>query len=248
VSPELMRRHPGPVLVKRTIKTVGIGEAQVDETLSPLLKSTNPSIGIYARADGIHVRIAAKADMQEEARRLIEPVEAEVRKLLGTAVWGADDDTFESVVGELMKARNLTMAAMESCTGGLLSDTITNVTGSGDFFLGALVSYATEVKEMFGVDPEIIKQHGVVSPETAAAMAAEVRKNFGTDVGIGITGVAGTEPVDGAPAGQVYIGIDGGEKLGKHGLGFQFPQSRPAIKRRAVTQALMLLRRALLGE
>jgi nicotinamide-nucleotide amidase len=249
VSPELLRRHPGTVLIKRTLKTAGIGEASVDEMLSPLLKATNPSIGIYARADGIHVRIGAKADTQAEARRLIEPVEAEARRILGAAIWGFDDDTFESVVGDILRARGLTLAVMESCTGGLLSDTITNVAGSSDYFRGGIVSYATEVKQRFGVDPAIIKQHGVVSEATAAAMAKQIRETLGADIGIGITGVAGvagSEPQDGVPSGQVYIALNGGDKLAPQTLSFLFQQSRQAIKRRAVTQSLMLLRRALL--
>jgi PncC family amidohydrolase len=134
---------------------------------------------------------------------------------------------------------------MESCTGGLFADTITNVPGSSRYFRGGIVSYATEVKEMMGVDPSIIAGHGVVSAETAAAMAAAVRERLQADIGIGITGVAGPEPQDGVPVGQVYIALSGGEKVPAQALAFQFNQSRTAIKRRAVTQAIMLLRRAL---
>jgi nicotinamide-nucleotide amidase len=248
VAPELAKRSTGTVLIKRTLKTAGLGESNVDEMLSHLLKSNNPSIGLYARADGVHVRLGAKAATAEDARRLIQPVEAEIRRILHPHVWGDDDDTFESVVGETLAQRGLTLAAMESCTGGLLSDTITNVPGSSRYFRGGIVSYATEVKEMMGVDPSIIQTHGVVSAETAAAMAAAVRQRLQADIGIGITGVAGPEPQDGVPVGQVYIALDGGQKVPSQALAFQFNQSRAAIKRRAVTQAIMLLRRALVEE
>jgi len=247
VSPELARRSTGTVLIKRTLKTAGLGESNVDEMISHLLKGNNPSIGLYARADGVHVRMGAKAATPEEARALIAPVEAQIRAILQPHVWGADDDTFESVVGETLAQRGLTLAAMESCTGGLLSDTITNVPGSSRYFRGGIVSYATEVKAMMGVDASIIAAHGVVSAETAAAMAAAVRERLVADIGIGITGVAGPEPQDGVPVGQVYIALDGGEKVASQALAFQFNQSRVAIKRRAVTQAIMLLRRALVG-
>jgi len=247
VAPELLRRRPGAVLITRTIKTAGIGEGSVDEMLSPLLKTTNPSVGIYARADGIHVRIAAKAPTEEEARKMIEPLEAEMRRILGGAVWGADDDTFESVIGEMLVERGLTLAVMESCSGGLLADAITNVPGSSRYFRGGIVSYATEVKEAMGVDPAVIREHGVVSAETAAAMARAVRERLDADIGVGVTGVAGPEPQEDAPVGLVYIAVDGGEKVAPQSLSFQFAQSRQAIKRRAVTQAIMLLRRALLG-
>jgi len=245
VAPELERRHPGNVLVTRTLKTAGIGEGQLDEMISPLLKTTNPSIGVYARADGVHVRIGAKAATAAEARALIEPVEAEARRILGAAVWGADADSFESVIGELLVERGLTLAVMESCTGGLLSDVITNVPGSSRYFRGGIVAYATEIKEAMGVDPAVIAAHGVVSAETAAAMAAAVRERLGADIGIGVTGVAGPEPQDGVPVGQVYVGLDGGDRLPAQALSFEFNQSREAIKRRAVTQTIALLRRAL---
>jgi nicotinamide-nucleotide amidase len=103
VAPELLRRNPGSVLITRTLKTAGIGEGTVDEMMSPLLKSTNPSIGIYARADGVHLRLAAKAPDEAAAWRLIRPVEEETRRILGPALWGADEDTFESVAGDMMK-------------------------------------------------------------------------------------------------------------------------------------------------
>jgi nicotinamide-nucleotide amidase len=247
VAPELAKRSTGTVLIKRTLKTAGLGESNVDEMLSPLLKGTNPSIGLYARADGVHVRLGAKAATPDEARALIAPVEAQIREILHPHVWGADNDTFESVVGETLAQRNLTLAAMESCTGGLLADTITNVPGSSRYFRGSIVSYATEVKQMMGVDPSVIAEHGVVSAETAAAMAAAVRQQLQADIGIGITGVAGPDPQDGVPVGQVYIAVDGGEKVPSQALAFQYNQSRTAIKRRAVTQAIMLLRRALVG-
>jgi nicotinamide-nucleotide amidase len=244
VAPQLLKLNPGIVLVKRTLKTAGLGESNVDEILSPLLKTANPSVGIYARADGVHVRLAAKAPSPAQAQTLIEPVEAQMRALLAPHVWGVDDDTFESVIGDMLKARGLTLAAMESCTGGLLADTITNVAGSSTYFRGAIVSYATDVKELMGVDPAIIAEHGVVSQPTANAMALAVRERLHADIGVGITGVAGPDPQDGVPVGQVYIAVATSAGTPEE-LSFQFPQSRTAIKRRAVTQAILLLYRAL---
>jgi nicotinamide-nucleotide amidase len=246
VAPELLRRQPGTVLIKRTLKTAGIGESNVDELLSPLLKSNNPSIGIYARADGVQVRIAAKAETPEEARQLIAPVEADARRLLDPFVWGADDDTFETVIGKMLIERGLTLAVMESCTGGSLANLLTDVPGSSAYFRGGIVSYATEVKSLMGVDPELIAEFGVISAETAAAMATAVRERLEADIGIGITGVAGPEPQDGAPVGLVFIALDGGGKVPDQSLRLEYPQSRQAIKRRAVTQSITLLRRALL--
>ncbi len=247
VTPQLRQRSTEAVLVKRTLKTVGIGEGTVDELLSPLLKSENPSIGIYARGDGVHVRIGAKAPTKDQAAKLIEPLEREARKTLGDAIWGVDDESLESVVGQMLTKRGLSLALMESCTGGQLADVITNVPGSSTYFRGGIVAYATEIKEMIGVEPALIREHGVISDATAAAMATAVRQRFTADIGIATTGVAGPGPQDGIAAGQIHVGIDGGELFPSQALSYQFNQSREANKRRAVTQALMLLRRSLLA-
>lgn len=247
VAPELERRSAGrrTVLVARTLKTVGLGEGHVDELVSPLLKSPNPTIGVYARADGVQLRIAAKAATREEATALIEPVEAEVRRLLGNIVWGADEDTLEAVVGDLLRRYGLTLATMESCTGGLLAHTITNVPGSSDYFRGGLVAYATETKVSWGVDPEVIDEHGAVSVECAQAMARAAREGLSASIGIGITGVAGPGPQEEKPPGTVHVGLDA-EFGVPQTVSYQFAQGREAVKRRAVTTALALTRRMVL--
>ena len=245
VAPELARRHSGAVLVVRTLKTIGLGEGTVDEMVSPLLKSSNPSIGVYARADGIQLRIAAKAASVEDGRRLIAPVEAEARRILGSAVWGADDDTLAGAVGTMLREQGLTLATMESCTGGLLGSTITDVPGSSDYFKGGLVSYATGMKIAWGVDRQIIAEHGVISGECAQAMARAVRDRLGSDVGIGVTGVAGPDPQEEKPVGTIHVAVVLGEEPPQT-VSYVFAQGREAVKRRAVTTALALLRRALL--
>ena len=246
VAPELLRRNPGSILITRTLKTAGIGEGTVDEMVSPLLKSTNPSIGIYARADGVHLRLAAKAPDEAGAWRLIRPVEEEARNILGPAIWGADDDTFESVVCDMMKERGVTLATMESCTGGLLASTITDVPGSSGCFKGGLVSYQTELKIAWGVPAEVIEEHGVISQECARAMAAAAREKLEASVGIGITGVAGPDEQEGKPAGTIHIAIDA-MWAAPQSMSYTFPQGRGAVKRRAVTTALVLLRQSLLN-
>ena len=247
VAPELRKRAGGSIIVSRTIKTVGIGEGSVDEMISDLLKSTNPSIGVYARADGIHVRIGAKAATHEEAATMIEPLEHRALEILGDAVWGFDEDSFESVVTHLLEEKDVQLAVMESCTGGALSNTLTNVPSISSHFRGGVVSYATEVKEIMGVAPEIIREHGVISPEVAMAMAVAAREQLKADIGIGITGVAGPDPQEGHPVGEVHIALAGSSRIANDSLSFTFPSSRESIKRRAVTQSLMLLRRALLA-
>lgn len=246
VAPELMRRNPGSVLITRTLKTAGVGEGTVDEMMSPLLKSMNPSIGIYARADGVHVRLAAKAPDEATAWNLLTPVEEDARRILGPAVWGTDDDTFESVVGDMMKEKRVSVATMESCTGGLLASTLTDVAGSSAYFRGGLVSYQTELKLEWGVDAAIVSEHGVVSAETAREMARVARERMEASVGIGITGVAGPDEQEGKPVGTVHIAIDA-MWAAPQVMSYTFPQGRAAVKRRAVTTALVLLRQSLLA-
>jgi nicotinamide-nucleotide amidase len=244
VVPELKRRPTGSIIVSRTLKTIGIGEGTVDEMVAELLSSSNPTIGTYARADGVHLRLTAKAASKEEAEALIAPIEERARQILGKAIWGVDEETLQQAVGEVLRERGLTLATMESCSGGLLANTLTDIPNSSDYFLGGFVSYATELKMQWGVDRRIIEEHGVISEECARAMAVAARDQTGANIGMGITCVAGPADQDGKPAGTVHVAVDGGELGASHAQYF-FPQSREAVKRRAVLTALMLLRRLL---
>jgi nicotinamide-nucleotide amidase len=244
IEPELRRRSRGIVLVSRTLKTSDVTEGLVDELLGDLKHAANPSVSVYSRADGIQVRIAAKAADRQAAEALIAPVEAEARRVLGDAVWGADADTLEGVVGRTLRERGLTLATMESCTGGLLASTITDVPGSSGYFKGGLVSYATEMKLAWGVSREVIEAYGVISAECAREMARVARERLSADVGIGVTGVAGPEEQEGKPVGTVHIAVDDGRGEARV-VSYQFAQSREMVKRRAVTTALSLLRRTL---
>jgi nicotinamide-nucleotide amidase len=243
VAPRLRERVRGAVLVTRTLKTIGIGEGHLDEMLGKLTRSQNPTIGVYARPDGVHVRIGAKAADEESARALIAPMEERVRAILGEYIWGADDETLELVVGRLLRERGLTLATMESCTGGLLADTITNVPGSSAYFRAGYVAYDPEVKVALGVQRGLIESHGVVSAEVAADMARAARAVASADIGVGITGVAGPDPLEGKPPGTVHIGLHDGETAQVQSMTFY--QGRLATKRRAVTIALGMLWRHL---
>ena len=110
----------------------------------------------------------------------------------------------------MLRERGLTLATMESCTGGLLASTITDVPGSSDYFKGGLVSYATEMKLAWGVSREVVETHGVISAECAREMARVARERLSADMGIGVTGVAGPDEQEGKPAGTVHIALDDG--------------------------------------
>ncbi|MCZ6706421.1 MAG: competence/damage-inducible protein A [Chloroflexi bacterium] len=246
VAPRLRERSTGTIIVSRTLKTIGIGEGTVDDTVGPLLTSTNPTIGVYAKRDGVHLRVTAKANTKAEASALIQPAEDRIRELFGSAVWGADDDTLQASVGALLKQQGLTIAVMESCTGGLLASTLTDVPGSSEYFKGGLVTYSEATKRQYGVPAHVIEQYGVVSEETAAAMATAVRSELGADIGVGVTGVAGPDPHGGQPVGTTIIALE--SPAGTASANYVFAQTREVIKARAVTTALLLVRRAALGE
>jgi len=228
------------ILVSRTLKTTGLGESTVDEMMTPLLSGTNPSIGIYHRSDGVHARISAKAETFEEAWRLIEPVEEEARKILGNYIWGTDDESIASAVGRMITEQRLTLALMESATGGAIANAITDHEGASTSFVGSLVTYTAQAKVDNGVPPEILAMHGIISRETAEAMAKAARERLHADIGIGVTGIAGGEEVEGQPPGTMHIALADGERV-EYSYS-RYYQGRQAAKSRAVLNALTLLR------
>jgi len=243
IKPE-MQKLCSSVIFSRTLKILGLGEAKVDEMISHLLSSTNPTIGVYAKPTGIELRLTAKAPSQKDAEKMIAPLEAQIRSVVGDYIWGVDSDIMEKVVGDLLRERGLKLATMESCTGGLLSSLITDVPGSSDYFNGGLVTYSNEMKVAFGVPPELIARYGAVSSEVAESMAAAARNRLGADIGIGTTGVAGPDELEGKPVGTIYIGITDGKTT--RSIMTAFPQQRPRIKRYAAMSALFELRRLLI--
>lgn len=244
VLPRLQQKTEGTVILSKTLKIFDLTEAKVDELVSPFLSATNPTLATYAKADGIHLRITAKARVASEAQQLIDQREADIRAILDDNIWGVDFDSLESIVGALFMAKGLTLATMESSTGGLLANVITNVPGSSKYFRGGLVTYADEAKAAFGLDAQLISQYGAVSAEAAEAMATTARDKLGTAIGVGLTGVTGPIEIEGKPVGTIFVGIDDGQR--KKSLTKNYPGNRLQVKQRAVTSALFELRRILL--
>lgn len=168
-----------------------------------------------------------------------------VRSLLEENIWGTDEETLEVLVGALLRKKHLSLATMESCSGGLLASTITDVPGSSTYFKGGLVSYSNRMKESWGVPSELIDRYGAVSAEVALAMATAVRKLMDANIGLSVTGVAGPDPLEGKPVGLVFVGIDDGKKA--RAVKGNYPPPRPQIKRRATVAALFELRKTLIS-
>lgn len=236
-----LRPRAGATLFTRILRVAGVGESTVEERLGELTHSLNPTIATYAKQDAVDVRITAKASTEEQARAQVEALEARARAAIGGRnVFGVDSDTPASVLLRALVERGLTLAAMESCTGGLLSSLITDVPGSSAAFRGGIVSYATDVKASEGVPEEILAAHGAVSVETARAMAQSARARHGASVGVGVTGVAGPDEQEGKPVGTVHIAV--AADWGVRDTSQLFRGGRAAIKSRAAYTALNLLR------
>jgi nicotinamide-nucleotide amidase len=241
-----LRPYTGGIIFTRILRVTGLGESAVEERLGSLTHSTNPTIATYAKYDAIDVRITAKAATAEEAEKLVADMEVQARKLLGHHVFGTDKATLASTVGDLLQARNQTVGAMESMTGGLLSSAMTDVPNSSKHFIGGLVTYSSDMKIQMGVPREILDQYGAVSEEAARAMAHAVRERLGTAFGVAITGVAGPETDEGKPVGTVYIAVEGPQGV-VSGKGPGWRATREDNKRLSVQATLNLLRRYLEG-
>lgn len=237
VSPRLQERSRGNIILARTLKTFGLSESAAGDRVKHLFGKDNPYLGIYARQDGIHFRIIAQGKTSAEAEEILRPVEKEIIEALGESVWGVDNETMEERLGKILLDRHLSLGVMESCTGGLLASSITDVPGSSEYFRGGVIAYVNDAKSTYGVDPQIILDHGAVSAEVAEAMANAARATLNSDIGIGITGIAGELAVNGIEPGTVFISTSsmGRTECSKS----RFPPNRPLVKRRAVTQALL---------
>jgi len=243
VLPRLCQKTGGAIIVSKTLKTFGLTEAHVAEMVAPQLSSANPTLGVYAKADGIHLRLAAKARSQGEAEAMIAQVETELRPVLGEHIWGADGDTLEAVVGHRLAARKLSLAVMESYTGGLLAATISGAPEAAPYFRGGLVTGSDEARVACGVDYRLISEHGGESAEVAPAMAEAARSRLGAAIGVGITGVDEPDRVAAKMLGTYHIGVVTGRN--QRLVTGRYPGSRARVRRWAVAAALFELRKVL---
>lgn len=249
VVPDLQRRTTTrSVILSRTLRSWGLAESTLAEMLGPRLKAldaggANPTIAFLASGiEGIKVRITAKAATRAGALSLLDAEEDEVRALLGTTVFGVDDETMEHAVGSLLVEKGLSLALAESVTGGLVAARVVSVAGASRWFRGSVVAYDPEVKHsVLGVPAG-----PVVSEGAARAMAEGARRVLGADVGLGVTGVAGPSEQDGQPVGTVWMAVAGpGPRASAHHV--RLPGDRERIRQFAAISLLDLLRHRLLS-
>ncbi|MFC2035724.1 competence/damage-inducible protein A [Chloroflexota bacterium] len=233
-----LRQGSESIILSKTFKIVGLSEAAVGELVSPLLSSANPTLAVYAKSEGIQLRLTAKAKNQEQASKMIAEGEAGVKAILSKYIWGTDNDTLGTVVGCLLVEKGLSLAIVEDYSGGWLTAPITDNPKSPAFFKGGLVAHSDKAKVVFGVSDETISKYGAVSPEVAQAMAEGVRALLGADIGVGISGI---EEQEAGPTGVVYyIAVVDGS------VSKVISRTRLS-KQRAATTALFELRKLLVS-
>ncbi|WP_238916593.1 competence/damage-inducible protein A [Clostridium sp. YIM B02555] len=246
VRPYLQKKADS-IIMSRVIKILGIGESAVAEELKDIMTAqTNPTIAPYAKEVGVMLRITAKANNEEEAIKLIEPVEKEIKNRLGDNIYATEDVSIEDVVARLLIEKKLTISTAESCTGGMIAGTLINYPGISEVFLEGAVTYSNEAKHnRLGVKNETLEKYGAVSEETAREMAIGIANTAKTDVSIVTTGIAGPEGgTPEKPVGLVYIGVYfKGEVTVKK---YVFNGNRSRVRLQATTTGLDMLRRVLM--
>ncbi|KHD36521.1 damage-inducible protein CinA [Clostridium acetobutylicum] len=243
-----LRRYQEGTIVSKVLRVCGIGESGAAEMLKDLIDNqTNPTIAPYAKDNEVTFRITAKAESEEAAMKLIEPMERKVRERLKENVYGVGDTSLEDVLGAMLIEKKLTIATAESCTGGLLSGRLINYPGISEVFMEGAVTYSNEAKmNRLGVKKETLESYGAVSGETAAEMAKGIAKTAGTNIGVSTTGVAG--PGGGTkekPVGLVYVGlcINGKVKTRK----LNMPGDRQTVRNRVVNAVIDWIRREIIN-
>ena len=245
IIPELQRRSGERfVIASRVLRTWGESESglneRLDDVIAELDAAATPTLAFLASGwEGLKVRLTAKADTAAAAAAVLAPWEARLRAELGDLVFGVDGDTMESVVLDLLRDKGWSLGLAESVTGGLVGARITSVPGSSEVFRGAIVSYATEVKQsVLGVSPG-----PVVTESAALEMARGARRVLGCDVALALTGVAGPAEQDGMPPGTLCVGLVWPE--GELTRTLRLPGLREQMRQFSVISSLDLLRRTI---
>ena len=253
IADRLAASSKGRGLFRRVLKITGRAESDVDAQASPVYapwaaRAVPISTTILAVLGQIELHLTAQAADKSTADAALDAAVAEMQQVLGPSVYSIDGRPLEQVVGDLLRARKKTIAVAESCSGGLLASRLTDVPGSSDYVDRGVVCYSNQAKtDLAGVAASLIQEHGAVSEPVAQAMADGIRTRAGTNVGVGITGIAG--PGGGTPdkpVGTVAIAVVVDEETRVRT--FQFLGSREMVKFQAAQSALNMARLMLLGQ
>jgi nicotinamide-nucleotide amidase len=243
----LRAKLPPQFIAARELKITGLGESMCDARVAPIYKLyTDVQTTILAGAGEIQLHLKTRGDSLEAAQARVDQLVGKIEEELGDSVFSDNGDSMEQIVGYYLQMRNATLAVAESCTGGLVAERITSVSGSSRYFVGGAVVYSNQLKTAFAdVPAELMEKHGAVSREVAAALAEGIRKRSGTTLGLSVTGVAGpTGGTEAKPVGLVFhaLASDGGTEVVER----TFPGDRKRIRHFASQQALDMVRRKLM--
>jgi len=244
------RQQADGVILTLTLRCYGTGESNIAEQIRDLMQpGRNPAVGTTAEETIIAVRIHARGSTRQQAQRMLDETAAEIRERLGELVFGQDDETLAHAAAKLLFETGKTVAVAESCTGGLIAKSLTDIPGSSRYFLEGIVAYSNQAKvRLLGVPAEAIARHGAVSEQVARAMAVGARQRSGSDLAIAATGIAGPEGGSAEkPVGLVYIALADPHGCSAEPFRFGEHLARQAIRDRARKAALNALRLRLLG-
>ncbi len=244
VEPRLARLSTGVRLVAREMRVVGMGESDVDQRIAPIYtRHTDVQTTILAAPGEIQIHLRAWSADVPAAERVLQQIQESILLALGEAVFTSNGESMEEVVARELTMHQATIATAESCTGGLLAERLTRISGSSAYFLGGVVVYSNTLKSAWvDVPAEIIETRGAVSSEVAVALADGIRRRTGATLGVGITGVAG--PNGGTPekpVGTVHIAIADASSSKERGI--LYLGERDRIRWQASQTALDLVRR-----
>ena len=240
VVPRLKTRFPIATILSRTIKTFSIQEAKVGELLQPFFETSNPTLGIYAKPDGIQVRLISKGT---QAAQLLDIAEKGIKEKLAPYVWGIDSDTLENIIGNALVTRGMTLATAEHFTGGLLGHIITGSPLSSEFYRGGIIVNSDTSQIGLDIAPALIETKDAVSAEVAEAMAKSVKEQLSADFGLSVTGIANNRGSSNQ-SDIVYVGI--ADAFGTRSWPQYFMINRADSCERAAVGALFRLRERLI--
>lgn len=244
-----LRKLSEELIVSHSVRIFGLGESSVDDIFAEEMnRMTNPTMAPYAKECDCLLQITAKAKSEAEAEEMIAPVMEHVIKRLGDVVYGVDVECIEESVIKLLREKGMTFSAAESCTGGDVARRFTDMPGASAIFKGGVVTYTNEAKaKLLGIDPALIEEKGAVSHEVAKAMAENVRRLLGTDIGVGVTGLAGPDGDGVHEVGTVFVSLAvEGETFVKE-LHLGAMRTRSFIRRMAGNHIYDMMRRWLSG-
>lgn len=248
VMPYLEKRS-GHMLVSHVVRVFGMGESEAEYRLRTLIaRQTNPTIAPYALSGEMKLRVTARCKSAEEGERMMAPLIDEIKQTLGSVVYSIDDQELHEVCAALLKEHNATLAAAESCTGGMIASKLISVPGISAHFIEGAVTYSNDAKiRRLGVRPETIAAHTAVSAETAREMAEGIRRTSGASLGVATTGIAGPDGgTPERPVGLVYIAL--ASESGTAMQELHLTGSRERIRNAASLHALNLIRRHFWGD